>query len=118
MTLDNPINFEVREHRNGDKGLYIIRAKEGYCFRNNAEPIKDADGNVYFEHIDGFMVLSQNVDELKNYDCITLEEAEKEKVPEGITESVPEVDEVIDEDRATEEDYIQTLEELGVTFDE
>lgn len=115
MTLDNPINFEVREHRNGDKGLYIIRAKEGYCFRKNAEPIKDADGNVYFEHIDGFMVLSQNINELENYDCITLEEAEQEKVPEGIPESVPEV---VDEDKATEDDYIQALEELGVTFDE
>lgn len=115
MTLDNPSNFEVREHRHRDKGLYIIRAKEGYCFRNNAEPIKDADGNVYFKHIDGFMVLSQNIDELKNYDCITLEEAEKGKVPEDMSESVPEV---IDEDKATESDYIQALEELGVTFDE
>lgn len=115
MTLDNPSNFKVREHRHRDKGLYIIRAKEGYCFRNNAEPIKDADGNVYFEHIDGLMVLSQNINELENYDCITLEEAEKEKVPEGIIESVPEV---VDEDKATEDDCIQALEELGVTFDE
>lgn len=115
MTLDNPINFEAREHRNGDKSLYIVTANEGYCFRNNADPIKDADGNVYFEHIDGFMILSQNINELENYDCITLEEAEQEKVPEGITESIPEV---VDEDKATEDDYIQALEELGVTFDE
>lgn len=82
MTIDNQINFNAREHRNGDKSLYVITANEGFCFRNNTEPIKDDNGNVYFEHITGFTVLSQNINELENYVCITVEEAEKEKVPE------------------------------------
>lgn len=116
MTLDNIKNCKLTTFKKGDEvRIYDFIADEGYCFRNNAEPVVDGEGNTYFNHPTAFSLLACEIDKLADYDCITLEEAEQEKVPEGILESVPEV---VDEDKATETDYINALEELGVTFDE
>lgn len=116
MTLDNIENCKLTTFKKGDEvRIYDFIADEGYCFRNNAEPVVDDEGNTYFNHPTAFSLLACELDKLADYDCITLEEAEQEKVPEGIFESVPEV---VDEDKATEIDYINALEELGVNFNE
>lgn len=116
MTLDSIKNCKLTTFKKGDEvRIYDFIADEGYCFRNNAEPVVDDEGNTYFNHPTAFSLLACELDKLADYDCITLEEAEQEKVPEGIFESVPEV---VDEDKATETDYINALEELGVNFNE
>lgn len=74
MTLNDCTNFTVSEHKSGDKGLYILIAKPGYCFRNNAEPFIDEEGNTYFDHAGAIMVLDHEIDKLADYDCVELVE--------------------------------------------
>ncbi len=115
MTLDNIKNCKLTTFKKGDEvRIYDFIAESGYCFRNNAEPLIDEDGNTYFNYPTAFSLLAHEINKLADYDCIAIEDVANGEIPE----SIPKEDEVVDEYKATEDDYIQALEELGVNFNE
>lgn len=72
---NNKQNFRVIERKmsNGKVGLYTFVADEEYCFRNNAEPLTNDEGNQYFDHCTAFTLLAHEIDKLADYDCIQIE---------------------------------------------
>lgn len=76
MVLDNLTNCNANSYKKKDGSIsfYIFIADSGYCFRNNAEPLTDEDGNTYFDHSTAFSLLACEIDKLADYDCVELKE--------------------------------------------
>ena len=75
MTLNNLENCTLSTFKKGDEvKIYDFIADSGYCFRNNAEPLTDEDGNTYFDHSTAFSLLACDIDTLADYDCIQIED--------------------------------------------
>lgn len=75
MTLDNIKNCKLTTFKKGDEvRIYDFIADSGYCFRNNAEPVVDDEGNTYFNHPTAFSLLACEIDKLADYDCIQIED--------------------------------------------
>lgn len=71
MILDNLKNCTLSTFKKGDEvKIYDFVADEGYCFRNNAEPLTDEDGNIYFDHSTAISLLAHEIDKLADYDCV------------------------------------------------
>lgn len=76
MTLENNTQFVIHKYtdNNGVVDLYHFFANEGYCFRNNAEPLIDEEGNIYFDHSTAFALFAKDINKLADYDCIQIED--------------------------------------------
>jgi hypothetical protein len=76
MVLDNLTNCKAHSYKrkDGSIGFYIFISDNGYCFRNNAEPLKDEEGNTYFDYPTAFTLFACEIDKLADYDCIQIED--------------------------------------------
>ena len=75
MTLNNLQNCTLSTFKQDDEiKIYDFIADEGYCFRNNAEPLTDDRGDIYFDHSTAFSLLAHEIDKLADYDCVELKE--------------------------------------------
>lgn len=85
MTLNNLTNCILTTFKKDNEvRIYDFIAESGYCFRNNAEPLTDENGNTYFNYSTAFSLLAHEIDKLMNYDCIQIETImeKKEEVEE------------------------------------
>ncbi len=75
MTLDNLQNCTLTTCKKGDEvKIYDFVADSGYCFRNNAEPLFDEDGNTYFDHSTAISLLAHEIGRLADYECVEFKE--------------------------------------------